>query len=146
MRSSIAGLAGQLRSARQGRGSLARELLGGIAVFALVAGLVYLVGAVLLAIWPMFSAMSSMMGARGMLVSLLLWGGLLTILVRVFWQILDPNGRRTRDTGLREARDPAEEALRERFARGEIDAEEYEDSLQTLRGESLQRPGEDPAR
>ena len=31
------------------------------------------------------------------------------------------------------AEDPAEETLRQRFARGEIDAEEYERTLETLR-------------
>ncbi len=42
--------------------------------------------------------------------------------------------------------DPAEETLRERFARGEIDAGEYERSLEVLRGGPGQRTYEDYAR
>jgi putative membrane protein len=113
-------------------------------VFALTAVLVYLAGAALLAIWPMLSAMSSMMGAGGMLIRLLLWGSLLVLVIWALLRILDSGGRGPRGADLVESRDPAEEALRERFARGEIGAAEYEDSLRTLRGESLQRrPGED---
>ncbi len=42
--------------------------------------------------------------------------------------------------------DPAEETLRERFARGEIDAAEYERSLEVLRGGPSQRTYEDYVR
>jgi putative membrane protein len=42
--------------------------------------------------------------------------------------------------------DPAEEILRERFARGEITADEYERSLEILRGGTARRNyGEDQA-
>ncbi len=37
--------------------------------------------------------------------------------------------------GLQQQGDPAEETLRGRFARGEIDAEEYEKTLEVLRRE-----------
>jgi putative membrane protein len=44
-------------------------------------------------------------------------------------------------------RDSAEEILRERFARGEINAEEYERSLEILRTGTARRTSEqDPAR
>ncbi len=38
-------------------------------------------------------------------------------------------------SGLQQQGDPAEETLRGRFARGEIDAEEYEKTLEVLRRE-----------
>lgn len=67
-----------------------------------------------------------------MLVPLLFWGGLLAVIVWAVARIFpnrssggEPPERRT---------DPAEEALRARFARGEIDAAEYEGSLRVLRG------------
>ena len=66
---------------------------------------------------------------------------LLLVLVVAVWAIvkLVPDwqdrvglkGRR-QDSGREE--DPAEETLRQRFARGEIDAEDYEHSLEVLRG------------
>lgn len=71
-----------------------------------------------------------MMGGFGMLwmlVPLLLWVGLLVLVV---WLVirLFPGLR-----GGGASADNAEGILRERFARGEIDEEEYERSLRTLR-------------
>ncbi len=69
-------------------------------------------------------------GSWWLLVPILFWGGLLALtgwaIARIF-----PKGRSGGD-GPR--RDNAEEVLRERFARGEVDAEEYERSLEVLRG------------
>ena len=75
-----------------------------------------------------------------MLVPLLFWGGLLALIV---WAIVRmfPNQNN-------EPREPqgesAEEILRSRFARGEIDAEEYESSLETLR-RSRDRKSKEPS-
>ena len=100
--------------------------LGNIAVFVLAALLAYLIGAALVAGWPMWSAMPSMVGGGAgwlwRLVWLLLGGGLLSL---VAWAAVSifragPDDERT---------DPAEEILRQRFVRGEIDAEEYERRL-----------------
>lgn len=66
-----------------------------------------------------------------MLIPILFWGGLLAL---IGWAIarIFPKDRE----GSGEIRpDNAEEVLRERFARGEIDAEEYDRSLRTLRSE-----------
>ncbi|HJQ29535.1 MAG TPA: SHOCT domain-containing protein [Rubrobacter sp.] len=75
----------------------------------------------------------AMMGAFGwlwMLIPLLFWGGLLALIawavVRIF-----PGGRAERRVG---SATSAEDILRERFARGEVSAEEYEERLQVLRG------------
>lgn len=76
-----------------------------------------------------------MMGAFGwlwMLVPLLFWGGLLALIVWAVVRIF-PGGY---GGGVqREGSVPsAEETLRERFARGEVSAEEYEQRLRVLRG------------
>lgn len=93
--------------------------------------------------------MDGMMGGGGfgllwMLVPLLFWGALLALVVwlviRIFPEVRGGNGG-----GSGESRDGAEETLRERFARGEIDAEEYERSLEVLRTGSS-RSYEDIAR
>ncbi|MBA3389306.1 MAG: SHOCT domain-containing protein [Rubrobacter sp.] len=77
--------------------------------------------------------MDGMMGGGGwlwMLVPLLFWGGLLAFaawaLMRIFPNRAGGNG----DPGTRG--ESAEEILRKRFARGEIDAEEYERTLEVL--------------
>lgn len=79
--------------------------------------------------------MDGMMGGGGwlwMLLPLLFWGGLLAFaawaLIRIF-----PN--RGGSDGISAREDSAEEILRKRFARGEIDTEEYEGSLEVLRRE-----------
>lgn len=83
-------------------------------------------------------------GLVGGLINVLLLVGLLALVVWVALRIFptqhaggDRSGTRT---------DSAEEILRERFARGEIQVEEYERSLKTLRGEPAQRTYEDIAR
>ncbi len=77
--------------------------------------------------------MDDMMGGFGwlwMLVPLVLWVGLLVLvawlMVRLFPSLRGKDSSRSND---------AEGMLRERFARGEIDAGEYERSLRILRGE-----------
>ena len=68
-----------------------------------------------------------MMDGGGGLILLLLLGLVVFALIKVFpdWQDrLGLNSRRE---------DSAEETLRQRFARGEIDAEDYERSLEVLR-------------
>ena len=59
---------------------------------------------------------------------------LLLVLVLVVWAIVKVVPDWQDRIGLdRREEDSAEETLRQRFARGEIDAEEYERSLQVLR-------------
>jgi putative membrane protein len=81
--------------------------------------------------------MDNMMGGGGfgwlwILVPLLFWGGLLALVAWVLVRIF-PGRRADEKSGATEGN--AEEILRTRFARGEIDAEEYERSLEVLRGE-----------
>ncbi|MCA3748647.1 MAG: SHOCT domain-containing protein [Rubrobacter sp.] len=64
-----------------------------------------------------------------MLVPALFWIGLLALIAWAIVRIFPSNRG-----GGEARRDPAEEILRERFARGEISAEEYERGLETLRG------------
>ena len=123
-----------------------------VGVFVLVAALVYLVARLLLTAWPMWSAMMSgemmgdgmmdngMMGGSGLLGALfmlLFWGGVLALLAWLIISIfssLFSGGRGEEGSGA--SRDAAEATLRERFARGEISAEEYQRSLRTLRAET----------
>ena len=68
-----------------------------------------------------------MMMGGGLILTLLVLGVVVWAIIKVFpdWQDrLGLNSRRE---------DSAEETLRQRFARGEIDAEEYERSLKVLR-------------
>ena len=67
-----------------------------------------------------------------MLIPLLFWGGLLALIAWAVMRIF-PGGRggsMPPEAGARSA----EDTRRERFARGEIDAEEYEERLRVLRG------------
>jgi len=78
-----------------------------------------------------------------MLVHLLVWGVFVSLLawfaVRVFSKGRGPNRPGA-------ARDSAEEILRERFARGDISAEEYQRALEILRTGTARRASEqDPA-
>jgi putative membrane protein len=71
--------------------------------------------------------MTMMGGGGGTILLLLVLGLVIFALIKVFpdWQDrLGLNSRRE---------DSAEETLRQRFARGEIDADEYERSLEVLR-------------
>lgn len=80
----------------------------------------------------------SSFGLTGILLNLLLLVGLVAIIAWVVTMILPT--RRAQDQRLEErATDSAEEILRERFARGEIEAEEYERSLETLRRKPKER-------
>lgn len=65
-------------------------------------------------------------GALWMLVPLLFWGGLVAVVV---WAVLRVFPGRH---GGAASEGSAEEVLRQRFARGEIDAEEYEERLRVL--------------
>jgi putative membrane protein len=74
------------------------------------------------------------LGILWMLVPLLLWGGLLAVIV---WAVMRITANcQGGDAGTRAGQDSAEEILRQRFARGEIDAEEYEERHCVLREES----------
>jgi putative membrane protein len=71
-------------------------------------------------------------GWAGMTLMMLFWFGLVALIV---WALVSPRGRRGTsliDPTVR--RDPALDTLRERFARGEITAEEYAQSRQVLEG------------
>jgi putative membrane protein len=67
----------------------------------------------------------------GALVAVVVW-----LVVRVFPKV-------RRDEQLGEPRDSAEEILRERFARGEITAEEYQRSIEILRGATAREVPDD---
>ncbi len=69
-----------------------------------------------------------------MVLPLLFWGGLLAFAAWALIRIFPNRGGSAGISGARE--DSAEEILRKRFARDEIDAEEYERSLEVLRRES----------
>jgi uncharacterized membrane protein len=76
-----------------------------------------------------------MMMGGGLILTLLVLGVVVFALIKVFpdWQDrLGLNSRRE---------DSAEETLRQRFARGEIDAEDYERSLEVLRNVSISENG-----
>jgi putative membrane protein len=83
--------------------------------------------------------MDNMIGGGGfgwlwMLVPLLFWGGLLALVAWVLVRIF-PGRRGGSSEGNGATGGNAEEILRARFARGEIDAEEYEKALEVLRVE-----------
>lgn len=81
-------------------------------------------------------------GWFGMLLPLLFWGGLLVVIVWAVARIF-PRGRAEKFGGdMERMGNRAEEILRERFARGEIDAEEYGRSLDILREDAPRRSKE----
>ena len=85
----------------------------------------------------MQDVMNNMMGGSGfgwlwMLVPLLFWGGLLAL---VAWVVVKIFPSRRGDGASEGSTGRAEEILRERLACGEIDADEYENSLEVLRRE-----------
>lgn len=87
--------------------------------------------------------MRQMMGGFGplaVLLNILITLGVLALVVWAVTRLLPSRPESTR--GEAEQPDPAEEILRGRFARGEIDAGEYERSLTVLRGDP---DGEDRA-
>jgi putative membrane protein len=74
------------------------------------------------------------LGTLWLLVPLLFWGGLLAVIV---WAVLRITANR--QGGGADARaggSSAEEVLRQRFAQGELNAEEYEERRRILREES----------
>jgi putative membrane protein len=77
------------------------------------------------------------------LLPILFWGGLVVLIASLVVRIF-PKVRGDERPGA--PRDSAEEILRERFARGEITAEEYEKSLEILRGGTVRETPEDDAR
>jgi len=74
-------------------------------------------------------------------------GGLILtvlVLVLVVWAIIKVFPDWQDRVGLDRREDSAEETLRQRFARGEIDAEEYERSLEVLRYGKVSENGRVP--
>ena len=67
-----------------------------------------------------------------MIVPLLFWGGLIALVVWAVMRIFP--GQRVGGEPQERGAQSAEEILRERFARGEIDAEEYEERRRFLHG------------
>ena len=122
--------------------SNSRKVLANVGVFVLIAVLVYVAGRALLAAWPMWSAMMGgcMMGGTGllgMLPMLLFWGGLAALAA---WLLVTLFRGDRGEEGSVASRDAAEDALRERFARGEISADEYEETLKVLRSRGENQP------
>jgi putative membrane protein len=79
--------------------------------------------------------MDGMMGSVGwpwILLTLLFWGGLLAFAAWALIKILPNRGA---SDGTSDQEDSVEEILRKRFARGEIGTEEYERSIEVLKGE-----------
>ena len=73
------------------------------------------------------------------LLLILFLGGLVAV---VTWLVVRIFPRVRRDERSEAPRDSAEEILRERFARGEITAEEYQRSIKILRGENAREVGD----
>lgn len=72
-------------------------------------------------------------GIVWMFVPLLFWGGLIALLV---WAVVRLASGRHGEVGLETREEAAEDILRQRFARGEIDAEEFEKRQRILSGGS----------
>jgi hypothetical protein len=74
------------------------------------------------------------------LLLILFLGGLVAV---VTWLVVRIFPKVRRDERLEAPRDSAEEILRERFARGEITAEEYQRSIEILRGTTTREAPDD---
>lgn len=74
------------------------------------------------------------------LLLILFLGGLVAV---VTWLVVRIFPKVRRDERLEAPRDSAEEILRERFARGEITAEEYQRSIKILRGATTRKAPDD---
>ena len=74
------------------------------------------------------------------LLLILFLGGLVAV---VTWLVVRIFPRVRRDERLEAPRDSAEETLRERFARGDITAEEYQRSIEILRGATTREAPDD---
>lgn len=72
-------------------------------------------------------------GLLGMLIQILFFGGFLALIAWAIIRIF-PARRNDGDTHHNAREDSAEGILRERFARGEIGAEEYEERRRVLNG------------
>lgn len=68
-------------------------------------------------------------GLLWMLVPLLFWGGLLSLIV---WAVIRLTSNQRGDGGMGTREESAEEILKQRFAHGEIDAEEFEERRRIL--------------
>lgn len=114
--------------------STKKGLLLGAGALALLALLALFAG--VLGPRPMMYGPGGMMGggfwsSPWMLIPILLPFGLLALLA---WAVASIASGRSGDGEA--GRDQAEEILRQRFARGEIDADEYEQAIRTLRGDA----------
>ena len=74
------------------------------------------------------------------LLLILFLGGLVAV---VTWLVVRIFPKVRRDERLEAPRDSAEEILRERFARGEITAEEFQRSIEILRGATTRKASDD---
>src|SRR5215213_485280 len=74
------------------------------------------------------------------LLLILFLGGLVAV---VTWLVVRISPKVRRDERLAVPRDSAEESLRERFARGEIAAEEYQRAIEILRGTTTREAPDD---
>jgi uncharacterized membrane protein len=80
-----------------------------------------------------------MMMGGGLILTVLVLAVAVWAIIKVFPDWQDRVGLNNRPENKRE--DSAEETLRQRFARGEIDAEEYGRSLKVLRNEGVSENG-----
>ena len=78
-------------------------------------------------------------GGGGSILLLLILGLVVWALIKAFPDWQDRMGLNRREDSRRE--DSAEETLRQRFARGEIDAKDYERSLEVLRNGRVSQNG-----
>jgi uncharacterized membrane protein len=78
-------------------------------------------------------------GGGGSILLLLILGLVVWALIKAFPDWQDRMGLNRREDSRRE--DSAEETLRQRFARGEIDAKDYERSLEVLRNGRVSENG-----
>jgi putative membrane protein len=84
----------------------------------------------------MLSAFGGPMGSfgwLGMLIQLLFWAGILILIAWAIMRIFPHGQRRTGES--EEHMQTAEEILRQRYARGEIDDKEYESKRRALLGQ-----------
>lgn len=74
-------------------------------------------------------------GGFGMGFGIILWVAVIALIVWAVVRIFPNQGQQQGGSGGSVPGETSEETLRKRFARGEIDAGEYERSLEVLRGE-----------
>ncbi len=102
-------------------------------------------GVLLLLVMFVASSGGGMMGGMGRMMGGPMMGGgfmilwlifLVALIALVVWLLMRPFSNQRGGNRPEAREDSSEEILRERFARGEIDAEEYEHSLEVLRGKT----------